>query len=176
MENIDDKVKTLISKEQIEKRIEEIASNIEEDYKGKNIVVIGILKGAVYFAVDLTKKIKNNVIMDFMKVSSYGNETKSSGKVELKLDLSVNIEGKDVIIVEDIIDSGTTLKYLKEYLGQKNPNSIRICVLLDKKERRVENVEVDYVGFEISNKFVVGYGLDYEDGYRNLPYIAYIDI
>lgn len=171
-----DEIKVLIDEEKLSKRIEEIAEKICKDYNNEEIVLVCILKGAVYFAVDLSKKITNSeVILDFMKVSSYGNNTKTTGKVELKIDLSTNIENKNVIIVEDIIDSGYTLNYLYDYLKKKNPKTLKICVLLDKKERREKEIEVDYTGFEIENKFIVGYGLDYADKYRNLPYIGYIE-
>lgn len=170
-----EKIKVLINEEILNKRIKQIAEEISNEYKDEEIVLVGILKGAVYFMVDLSKNIKNSsVILDFMKVSSYGDGTKSTGKVELKIDLSTNIENKNVIIVEDIIDSGYTLNYLYDYLKSKNPKTLKICVLLDKKERREKSIKVDYTGFEIENKFVVGYGLDYADKYRNLPYVGYI--
>lgn len=171
-----DKIKVLIDEEKLNKRIEELAIQISNDYKGEDIVLVCILKGAVYFAVDLSKKITNSeVVLDFMKVSSYGSSTQSSGKVELKVDLSSDIEGKNVIIVEDILDTGYTLDYLYNYLKSKNPRTLKICVLLDKKERREKDIKVDYAGFEIENKFIVGYGLDYDEKYRNLPYIGYIE-
>ncbi len=171
-----EKIKVLINEEKLNKRINEIANRISEEYKNEEILLVCVLKGAVYFAVELSKKITNNtVIIDFMKVSSYGNGTTTTGIVDLKIDLSTNIENKNVIIVEDIIDSGYTLNYLYEYLNKKNPKTLKICVLLDKKERREKEIKVDYTGFEIENKFVVGYGLDYEDKYRNLPYIGYIE-
>lgn len=171
-----DKIKVLIDEEKLSKRIEELAIQISKDYNSEEIILVCILKGAVYFAVDLSKKITNSeVILEFMKASSYGSGTESSGKVELKIDLSSNIEGKNVIIIEDILDTGYTLDYLYDYLKSKNPKTLKICVLLDKKERREKDINVDYTGFEIENKFIVGYGLDYEDKYRNLPYIGYID-
>jgi len=157
-----------------EKRIKEIGKQITEEYKNKEIVIICILRGAVYFATDLTKYIdSNNLIMEFMQVSSYGNMKETTGELKIKKDLDVNIEGKNVIIVEDIIDSGFTMLNLKKYLLSKNPETLKVCTLLDKKDRRKVEVEADYVGFEIPNKFVLGYGLDYEEYYRNLPYIAY---
>lgn len=166
----------LINEEKLNNRIKEIAQDIENEYKNEEIVLVCILKGAVYFMVDLSKNIKDvPVIIDFMKVSSYGNGTQTTGNVELKIDLSTNIENKNVIIVEDIIDSGYTLNYLYDYLKSKNPKTLKICVLLDKKERREKDIKVDYTGFEIENKFVVGYGLDYADKYRNLPYVGYIE-
>ncbi len=166
------KIKTLISSEELQKRIKEIGKQITEEYKNK--VIICILRGAVYFATDLTKYIdSNNLIMEFMQVSSYGNMKETTGELKIKKDLDVNIEGKNVIIVEDIIDSGFTMLNLKKYLLSKNPETLKVCTLLDKKDRRKVEVEADYVGFEIPNKFVLGYGLDYEEYYRNLPYIAY---
>ena len=163
-------VKTLIEKEKIKQRIDEIANQISKDYNGEDITIICVLKGAAYFALDLSKKIKkSDVIMDFVKVSSYGkNQRETTGNINFKLDISENIEGKNVIIVEDIIDSGITLNYLYNYLNKKNPKTLKICVLLDKKERRVKPIKVDYTGFEIDNKFVLGYGLDYDEKYRNL--------
>lgn len=172
MENLN----VLISEEKLNNRIKEIAQEISNEYREKEIVLVCILKGAVYFTVELSKNIKDSsVILDFMKVSSYGEGTQTTGNVELKIDLSTNIENKNVIIVEDIIDSGYTLNYLYDYLKSKNPKTLKICVLLDKKERREKDINVDYTGFEIENKFVVGYGLDYADKYRNLPYVGYIE-
>ena len=172
MENLN----VLIDEEKLNNRIKEMAKQIENEYKNEEIVLVCILKGAVYFTVELSKNIKDSsVILDFMKVSSYGEGTQTTGNVELKVDLSTNIENKNVIIVEDIIDSGYTLNYLYDYLKSKNPKTLKICVLLDKKERREKDIRVDYTGFEIENKFVVGYGLDYADKYRNLPYVGYIE-
>lgn len=170
-------VKILIEKEQVKKRIIELAERISKDYNGEDITIICVLKGAAYFALDLSKKIKNSdIIMDFVKISSYGNnQRETTGKINFKLDISENIEGKNVIIIEDIIDSGITLNYLYNYLNEKNPKTLKICVLLDKKERRVKPIKVDYVGFEIENKFVLGYGLDYDEKYRNLEYIGYVE-
>ena len=171
-----EKINVLIDEEKLNKRIKEIAEQISNDYKDEEIVLVCILKGAAYFTIDLSKNIDNtSVILDFMKVSSYGNETETTGKVDLKIDLSTNIENKNVIIVEDILDTGYTLNYLYDYLKSKNPKTLKICVLLDKKERRKKSIDVDYTGFEIENKFVVGYGLDYEDKLRNLPYVGYIE-
>ena len=171
-----EQIKILINENQLQSRISEIANEISKDYKNEEIILVCILKGATYFAIDLSKKLTNNdVILDFMKVSSYGAQTESSGKINFTLDLSENIENKNVIIVEDIIDSGITLNYLYDYLKTKNPKSLKICVLLDKKERRIQDIHVDYTCFEIENKFVVGYGLDYDEKYRNLPYVGYIE-
>lgn len=171
-----EEIKVLIDENKLNARIKQVAEEISKDYNEEEIVLICILKGAAYFAVDLSKKIIDSVvILDFMKVSSYGNSKESTGKVELKIDLSTNIENKNVIIVEDIIDSGYTLSYLYDYLKKKNPKTLKICVLLDKKERRKKDIKVDYTAFEVENKFIVGYGLDYEDKYRNLPYVGYIE-
>lgn len=171
-----EKIKVLINEEELNKRIAELSEQISRDYRNEEIVLICILKGAAYFAVDLSKKIKDNVIiLDFMKVNSYGDEKETTGKINFILDLSTNIENKNVIIVEDIIDSGYTLNYLFDYLKRKNPKDLKICVLLDKEERRKKDIKVDYIGFKIENKFVIGYGMDYEDKYRNLPYIGYIE-
>lgn len=169
--------KVLIDEETLNKRIEELANQISKDYNGEKIILICTLKGAVYFTIDLSKKIKkSDVIIDFVRVSSYGiNNRETTGKLDFKLDISENIENKNVIVVEDIIDSGITLSYLYDYLKTKNPKTLRICVLLDKKARRQKEVNVDYVGFEIENKFVLGYGLDYDEKYRNLPYIGYVE-
>ena len=168
-------IKKLINEQDLNERITQIAKQIEKDFENEEIILVCILKGAVYFTVDLSKNIsKIPVTLDFMKVSSYGSGTESSGKVELKVDLNSNIEGKNVIIVEDILDTGYTLNYLYYYLKSKNPKTLKICVLLDKKERREKEIAVDYIGFEIENKFIVGYGLDYDEKYRNLPYVGYI--
>ena len=169
------KIKTLISKRDLNKRIGEIANEISKDFNKEPILIVCVLKGATYFAVDLSKKIKNNnVEIDFMKISSY-NGTESTGKVSISLDISTNIEGRNVIIVEDIIDSGISLNYLYDHLIEKKPKSLKIAVLLDKKERRIKDINVDYTGFVIEDKFVVGYGLDYDEQYRNLDYIGYIE-
>lgn len=168
-------VKVLIEEEKLQEKIKEIAEKITMDYKGKELTLICILKGSTFFTVDLAKRIDNNLKIEFIQVSSYGSETISSGKIELKLDLKESIEGKDVLIVEDIIDTGRTLSYLIEHLKGRNPNSLKLCTLLDKPDRRKYDVSVDYVGFEIPDKFVVGYGLDCNEYYRNLPYIGYLE-
>ncbi len=169
------KIKTLISKRDLNKRIGEIANEISKDFNKEPILIVCVLKGATYFAVDLSKKIKDNKVeIDFMKISSYSGTT-STGKVNIKLDVNENIEGRNVIIVEDIIDSGISLNYLYDHLIEKKPKSLKIAVLLDKKERRVKDINVDYTGFVIEDKFVVGYGLDYDEQYRNLDYIGYIE-
>ena len=169
-----DKIKILIDEKTLEKRIEELAINIEEDFKGKEIVFVGILKGSIMFMTELAKRIKSNVEFEFMEVSSYSG-TESTGKIKINKDIRDSIEGKDVIIVEDIIDTGRTLTYLLEYLKQKKPNSLSIVTMLSKEARREKFVKVDYVGFEIEDKFVIGYGLDYDEKYRNLHYIGYIE-
>lgn len=169
-------IKTLITEEEIDKRVREIAKQIEEDYKGKEITLICILKGSVFFTVELAKRINSNVKLEFIRVSSYGEGTESSGEIKMKLDLKDSIQGKDVIVIEDIIDTGRTLSYLIEYLKMKKPNSVKLCALLDKPDRRVKkDVKIDYTGFTIPDKFVVGYGLDWDENYRSLPYIGYIE-
>lgn len=168
-------LKVLIDEQTLQARIKEMAKQFMDEYKGKEITFICILKGSIFFTVDLAKNIDGDVRVDFVRVSSYNGE-ESTGEIRMKLDLKDSIQGKDVIIIEDIIDTGRTLKYLKEYLKIKQPNSIKICTLLDKKERRVCDMEADYVGFTIPDKFVVGYGLDYDEKYRNLPYIGYFDV
>lgn len=170
-----EKIKVLIDEAKLNQRIQELADEISNDYKNKDITFICILKGSVYFTTELSKRIKNNVKLEFIRVSSYGVSMESSGQIELRLDLRESLEGKDVIIVEDIIDTGRTLAFLKEHLKAKKPNSVKICTLLDKKERRVCDINSDYVAFDIPDKFVVGYGLDYNENYRNLPYIGYIE-
>ena len=174
---MEDKIRVLVSEEDVDKKIREIGEQISRDYAGKSVHLICVLKGGVFFMCELAKRISVPVSMDFMSVSSYGADTKSSGVVKIVKDLDEPLERKDVIIVEDIIDSGRTLSYLVEVLKQRNPNSIHICTLLDKPERRVKKqVVVDYVGFEIPDEFVVGYGLDYAQKYRNLPYIGVVEL
>ena len=168
-------LKVLIDEQKLQNRINEIAKQIEEEYKDKEITLICILKGSVFFTVDLAKRINGDVRLEFIRVSSYGEGTESTGEIKMKLDLKDSIQGKDVIVVEDIIDTGRTLSYLIEYLKMKKPNSVKLCALLDKPERRVKKVKVDYTGFQIPDKFVVGYGLDWDERYRNLPYIGYIE-
>ncbi len=171
-------IKTLISAEKLNARIKELGEEISRDYADKKDVhLICVLKGGVMFMVDLSKHIKEPPLsMDFMAVSSYGNEKTSTGVVKIVKDLDESIEGKDVIIVEDIIDSGRTLSYLVQILKDRNPSSVKICTLLDKPERRLIDVQVDYVGFSIPDEFVLGYGLDYEQKYRNLPYIGIMEL
>ena len=167
-------VKILYTEKEIQDRIEELAIEIDRAYDGKEVVAICVLKGAAYFAVDLTKKMQTPIIFEVMQVSSYAG-TETTGTISIKKDLDMNIEGKDVIILEDIIDTGYTLRALREDLLSRKPNSLKIAVLVDKKERRKVSVPVDYVGFEIPNKFVVGYGFDVDEKGRNLPYIGCIE-
>lgn len=169
-------IRVLISEQKVNERILEIAERINEDYKGKSIHMICVLKGGVFFMCELAKRISLPVSVDFMSVSSYGDDTKSSGVVRIVKDLDQSLEGKDVIVVEDIIDSGRTLSYLLEILKQRNPASLKLCTLLDKPDRRVKDVKVDYTCFEIPDEFVVGYGLDYAQKYRNLPYIGVVEL
>ena len=168
-------IKVLISENELQNRIKELAKEIEKDYKNKKLTIICVLKGSVYFTTDLTKYISNEVELEFIRVSSYGSGTVSSGNIKLKYVLDSSIEGKDVIVIEDIVDTCRTLYYLKEHLLERNPNSLKICTLLDKKERRVVEMNADYVAFDVPDKFVVGYGLDMDEKYRNLPYIGYVE-
>ncbi len=171
-----DKIRVLLNEEEVNKRISEIAAQISRDYEGKKVHLICILKGGVFFTCELAKRITVPVSLDFMSVSSYGSGTVSSGVVKIIKDLDEPLENEEVLIVEDIIDSGRTLAYLIEVLKQRNPKSIRLCTLLDKPERRVKKqVTVDYTCFTIPDEFVVGYGLDYDQKYRNLPYIGVIE-
>ena len=174
MENLREKIKVLYSMEEVQKRIKELGEQISKDYEGKEIVIVSVLKGAIFYTVDLVKNIKPDVVIDFMKVSSYEG-TESTGVITIKQDLGIDIEGKDVLVVEDIIDTGRTLRVLKEELLKRKPASLKITTLLDKKERREVDLVADYVGYEIPNKFVVGYGFDIDDKYRNIPYIGYIE-
>jgi len=169
------KIKQMLSEEQIAKKVVELAKRIEKDFEGEELLVVGILKGASIFVSDLIRKINLDVNIDFMSVSSYGNGTQSSGIVKILKDLDVNIEGKNVLIVEDIIDSGLTLSNLVETLKTRNPKSLKLCTLLDKPQRRVVDIPVDYVGFVIEDKFIVGYGIDWGEKYRNLPYIGVVE-
>ena len=168
-------IRKYLTEEQITERVKAMGEQISRDYGGETVYLICILKGSVYFTCELAKRITVPVTMDFMQCSSYGGDTKSSGIVRIVKDLDENIEGKEVIIIEDIIDSGRTLSHLKKLLSQRNPASLKICTLLDKPERRVVDVDVEYVGFQIEDKFVVGYGLDYDQQYRNLPYIGVVE-
>ncbi len=168
-------VRVLIPEEEVDKKIGEIGAQISRDYAGKQIHLLCVLKGGVFFTCELAKRITVPVSLDFMSVSSYGSATKSSGVVRIDKDLDESLQGKDVLIVEDIIDSGRTLSYLVDLLADRGPESIRICTLLDKPSRRVKAVHVDYTCFSIPDEFVVGYGLDYDQRYRNLPYIGVVE-
>ena len=172
-----DKIRVLLTEEEVNKKISEVAAQINKDYEGKEVHLICILKGGVFFTCELAKRLTIPVSLDFMSVSSYGSDTKSSGVVKIIKDLDEPLEGKNVIIVEDIIDSGRTLAYLIEVLKQRNPKNIELCTLLDKPERRVKTqVPVKYTCFTIPDEFVVGYGLDYDQKYRNLPYIGVVEV
>ncbi len=172
-----DRISVMIPAEQVAARIKELAGQISEDYKGKVIHMICVLKGGVYFMTALSNGISEEVpvTLDFMSVSSYGDETSSSGIVKIIKDLDQPLEGKDVLVVEDIIDSGRTLSYLLEILRARKPASLKLCTLLDKPDRRVVDVKTDYVGFVIEDRFVVGCGMDYQQKYRNLPYIGVVE-
>ena len=167
--------KTMLSEEEIKAKVAELGKKIEEDFEGQDLLVVGILKGASVFVSDLIRSINLDVNIDFMSVSSYGNSTESSGSVKILKDLDVDIKGKNVLIVEDIIDSGLTLSNLTRELSARDPKSLKICTLLDKPQRRKVDIPVDYVGFVIEDKFIVGYGIDYAEKYRNLPYIGIVE-
>lgn len=169
-----ERVEVLISEADVDKKIEEIGQKISELYEGKTVHLICVLKGGAFFMCELAKRITVPVSMDFMAVSSYGSGTESSGSLKMIKDLDESIEGKDVLIVEDIIDSGRTLDKLIELLKTRGPKSLRVCTLLDKPDRRVVDVNVDYTCFSIPDEFVVGYGLDYDQKYRNLPFIGVV--
>jgi len=170
-------VKTMISEEEIKKRVKELGAQITEDFKGREeeLVVICLLRGSIIFMADLCREIKLPLVMDFMTVSSYGNATESSREVKILKDLDESIMGKNVIVVEDIIDSGLTLKRVLKILGHRNPKSVSLCTLLNKPARREADVDVQYIGFDIENEFVLGYGLDFRQEYRNIPYIGIMD-
>jgi hypoxanthine phosphoribosyltransferase len=170
-----EKIRIFLQEQEVNQRIAEVADMINRDYEGKEIHLICVLKGSIFFTCELAKRLTVPVTMDFMSVSSYGNDTKSSGVVKIVKDLDEPLEGKHVLIVEDIIDSGRTLSYLMEILRQRKPASLRLCTLLDKPDRRVRPVEVDYTCFNIPDEFVVGYGLDYAQKYRNLPFIGIVE-
>ncbi len=170
-----DKIKILLSSQDIQKRIKEIADQINKDYKGKSLLVVCILKGAVLFYSDLVRMLDMDVRFDFMTISSYGNSTESTGEVKIKKDLDNSINEQHVLIVEDIVDSGLTLKNLKEVLSTRKPASLKVCCMLDKPSRRKVEMVPDYCCFEIPDKFVVGYGLDYSEEYRQLKDVCYID-
>jgi hypoxanthine phosphoribosyltransferase len=165
----------LIDRDVLQRRIEELGEEISVDYAGRDLLLIGVLKGAVFFMADLMRNLTIPCEIDFMAISSYGDSTDSSGVVRILKDLDINIEGRDVLIVEDIIDSGLTLSYLMRNLEAREPASLEICALLTKPDRREADVPVRYIGFEIPNRFVIGYGLDYAERYRNLPYVGVLD-
>ena len=167
-----DKIRVLLPEEDVNKRISEVAEQISKDYEGKQIHLICILKGGVFFTCELAKRITVPVTMDFMSVSSYGSGTESSGVVRIVKDLDESIAGKNVLIVEDILDTGVTLSKLVPMLKMRNPNSVKICTILDKPSRRKADIQPDYEGFQVPDEFVVGYGLDYDEKYRNLPYVG----
>jgi hypoxanthine phosphoribosyltransferase len=170
-----DKITTMYSEEEVNKRIKELGEQISKDFAGKKLTMICILKGAAAFACELAKRIDIPVEMEYMRCSSYGNETESSGVVKIALDLDEPIREKNILVVEDIIDTGRTMSYLLEILKQRGPAELKLCSLLDKPDRRVADVDIDYTGFVIPDKFVVGYGLDYAQKYRNLPYIGVVE-
>lgn len=170
-----ERIRILLSEEEVNVRIRAIGEQISRDYAGKNVHLVCVLKGGSFFLCELAKRITVPVSLDFMSVSSYGSETKSSGVVKIVKDLDESVRDKDVIIVEDIVDSGRTLSYLMEMLRDRGPASLKLCTLLDKPDRRVIDVNVDYTGFQIPDEFVVGYGLDYNQMYRNLPYIGVVE-
>ncbi len=172
---MDEKITVLIPEDEIDRRIRELAAEISRDYAGRKIRMVGILKGASFFMCELAKRVTVPVSIDFMQVSSYGGATESTGTVRIRKDLDDSIEGLDVIIVEDIVDSGRTLAFLGNFLRSKGAASIRYCTLLDKPERRVVDLKADYFGFAVPDKFVVGYGMDYDQEYRNLPYIGVVE-
>lgn len=169
-----ERVEVLISEEAVEARIIELAEQISKEYEGKELHIICILKGSIFFTCELAKRLTIPVTLDFMSVSSYGSDTKSSGVIKIAKDLDESILGRDILVIEDIVDSGNTLSYLLEMLQSRKPSSMKLCTLLDKPERRRKPVHVDYTGFEIPDEFVVGYGLDYAQKYRNLPYVGIV--
>lgn len=168
-------INVLISEEEVDNKIKELGEQISKDYEGKEIHLVCVLRGGSFFMCELAKRITVPVSLDFMSVASYGNDTKSSGAVRIVKDLDDSLEGKDVLVVEDIIDSGRTLSYLLELLKDRKPNSLKLCTLLDKPDRRVVDVNIDYTAFQVPDEFVVGYGLDYAQKYRNLPYIGVVE-
>lgn len=170
-----DKIRELLSEEEVDDRIRELGGQITKDYEGEELFLVCTLKGASFFACELAKRIKLPLTLDFIAVASYGDGTQSSGEVRMIKDLDESIEGKNVIVVEDIVDTGRTLSYLMDILKKRNPKTLKLCSLLDKPERRVVDIKADYTGFEVPDLFVVGYGLDYAQKYRNLPYIGVVE-
>ena len=171
-----EELQSALEKKEVDKRIQEIGDQISKDYAGEEVHLVCVLRGGVFFLCELAKRITVPVSLDFMSVSSYGSDTKSSGVVKIVKDLDDSLSGKHVIVVEDIVYSGRTLSYLLEMLNDRGPKSMRLCTLLDKPDRRVVDVKVDYTGFQIPDEFVVGYGLDYAQKYRNLPYIGVVEL
>ena len=165
----------LYTEKDIQKRTKELGKQISRDYEGQELIMLGTLKGAVMWMSELMKYVTCDVKIDFVSASSYGSSTTSSGIVKITKDIDMNIYDKNVLIIEDIVDTGTTLKYLKEYLSDRNPRSVRICTMLDKPSRRKNDLVADYIGFEVEDLFIIGYGLDYDQKYRNLPYISYLE-
>ncbi len=170
-----EKIRILLTEQEVNEQIAKMAARISEDLAGESVHLICVLKGSIFFTCELAKRITVPVTLDFMSVSSYGDGTESSGVVRINKDLDESIAGKNVLVVEDIVDSGRTLSYLMENLGARDPKSLRLCTLLDKPDRRVTNIKVDYTGFEIPDEFVVGYGLDYAQKYRNLPFVGVVE-
>ena len=173
---MEDKISVLVPQEKLEQRIREMAEQISKDYEGESLHLVCILRGSIFFTCELAKYITVPVTIDFMSVSSYGDGTESSGRIKIMKDLDDSIQGKNVLVIEDIIDSGRTLSHLLSFLKVREPKSLKLCTLLDKPDRRVVSVGVDYVGMEIPDLFVVGYGLDYAQKYRNLPYIGVVEL
>ena len=173
--NVETIGKVLYTQEEILKRAKELAEQISEDYKGEELIVIGTLKGSVIWMSDILKFLKVDTMIDFVKASSYGSGKTSSGVVKIKLDPEINLYNKNVLIIEDIVDTGTTLKFLIEKFKERHPKSLKVCTLLDKPSRRTTGHKADYVGFEVEDLFVIGYGMDFDQKYRNLPYISYIE-
>ena len=172
---MDGQIHVMIPEEEVNARIAEMAAQISADFQGEEILAVGILRGGAYFCTELTKRITVPVILDFIEASSYGDGTCSSGQVKITKDLDEDASGKNVVVIEDIIDTGRTLSLLMENLKSRNPKCLKLCTRLDKPQRRVVEVHVDYNGFQIPNKFVVGYGMDYAQRYRNLPYIGVVE-
>lgn len=166
----------MVTQEEMRARIKELGKQIATDYAGKDLVLVGVLKGAYAFFADLARAIRIPMRVDFLIVASYGGQSKTSGKVKVITELTEDVKGKDVLLVEDIVDSGLTVQYLVKTLAKHKPKSIKVCTLLSKPDRRTIDVQLDYVGFKIPNKYVVGYGLDYQQKYRNLPYLAVLDL
>ena len=166
----------MVTQEEMRARIKELGKQIATDFAGKDLVLVGVLKGAYAFYADLARAIRIPMRVDFLIVASYGGQSKTSGKVKVITELTEDVKGKDVLLVEDIVDSGLTVQYLVKTLAKHKPKSIKVCTLLSKPDRRTINVQLDYVGFKIPNKYVVGYGLDYQQKYRNLPYLAVLDL